>query len=253
MKYIYFDCYAGFDLQMALGSLISMSENERLALEAAKKLVPGAELYTENVRRQSMDALYAYFDISMCDEGMALKELVEKADWDNSFKDKLKRWLSVKDDGIKHDYIQELKELVYCAACLELINSFEADKLYISAIKQGSGVVEKDLSLEFIPSKHTELLGKMAGIPEVSVNIEKEISTRGALAFLYVLNAEYMKPGAHNVIKSGYGAGEELLSLPNITRCILANENQEGAELNFDSMFSEFECGFSGLAKTNNK
>ena len=239
MKYIYFDCYAGFDLQMALGALIDMSGMNGLAEKIARDIVPGAQLFCENVKRQSMDAVMAYFDFSCEDDG----DIYAFADCictDEKTKSKLKRWLTVKDDGKRHNFSDEVRELVYCAVCLEIIKSLEADKVCISAVSQGSGVVQNGGSIDFIPSKHTELLTKMAGIPTLEINADEEILTPSALAFLYVLGAEYMPPGAHNVIKSGYGAGVKLLSVPNIARCILANDDSDEVELGFECIFSEF-------------
>ena len=46
MKYIYFDCYAGFDVQMALGSLIDMSENKDLAKKAGAAVFGEVTLFT---------------------------------------------------------------------------------------------------------------------------------------------------------------------------------------------------------------
>ena len=48
-----------------------------------------------------------------------------------------------------------------------------------------------------------------------------------------------MSPQSHDVIKSGYGAGEDELSIPNIARCVLANEDEtEESFLNFEALIS---------------
>ena len=248
MKYIYFDCYAGFDLQMALGALIDMSENCRLAEMTAQKIVPSAGLFTESVKRQSMDALLAYFDISGQKDGN-IEEFAERICTDDAMNSKIKRWLSLRDDGKKHDFAGELCELVYFVACAELIKESGAEKVYISAVGQGSGVIQKGNNIDFIPSKHTELLTKMTGIPIIDINVEDEILTPSALAFLYVFGAEYMPPKAHDVIKSGYGAGAKLLSVPNIARCILAKDEEDEVSLGFDCIFSEFSSEFATVSE----
>ena len=65
MKYIYFDCYAGFDVQMALGSLIDMGDSIDLAQKTAECILEPLTLYTEQTKRQGMDALFTFFDFSL--------------------------------------------------------------------------------------------------------------------------------------------------------------------------------------------
>ena len=95
----------------------------------------------------------------------------------------------------------------------------------------------------------TELLCKMAGLHTAPVSIEKEILTPGGIMLLYVLGAKHMPPKAHNVIKSGYGAGDEQLSVPNITRCILAQDGEDELNLDFETVFSKMNTEFASFAK----
>jgi len=245
VNYIYFDCYSGFDLQMALGSLIDMTKDTDTARKACDAIITGGKLYTEETRRQSMEALLAFFDVS-CDADIPdTKELIEKSHLSEKTKSLLTRWLIIKDDGKNHPCNYDLKETIYCAACLSILENIGAEKIYISSINQGTGVITKGTHIDFIPSKHTELLSKMANIPVFSVDIEKEILTPGALAFLYVLNAEHMPPKAHNVIKSGYGAGAENLSIPNLARCVLADDTGDETKLSLECIFSDMTTEFA--------
>ena len=243
MKYIYFDCYAGFDVQMALGSLIDMSENKDLAKKAGAAVFGEVTLFTQEVKRQSMEALLAYFDFPYPDE-QDIGEFIEKSELSEEIKTKLRLWNKVKSDGRKHNFIEEIRELACCAACLELIDSIGADEVYVSAIYQGAPGGNA-------PSDHTRLLCKMADILTYPAPCEKEILTPGGAALLYVLGAKHMGPGAHDVIKSGYGAGEEILSMPNIVRCIFAGKNDlEELNLNFEALISDMCAEIAALAKT---
>lgn len=248
MKYIYFDCYAGFDVQMALGSLIDMSKNDMYAKKAASDISPGCMLFSEEVKRQSMDALLVHFDMEIPDE-CSINDVIDASSLDDEIKSTLKLWYKFKSDGMIHNFADEFKELVYCAACVASIKAIEADAIYVSAISQGNAVLTDGNKITAIPSPHTELLGKMADIYTVPSGIEKEILTPGGIALLYVMGAKHMPPKAHNVMESGYGAGSENLPVPNIVRCITAEDTNDELNLNFETMFSQINTEFGALAK----
>ena len=121
--------------------------------------------------------------------------------------------------------------------------------VFVSSVYQGNGVIATENNITVIPSPHTELLAKMSGMHTARVDIEKEILTPGGIMLLYVLGAKYMPPKAHNVLKSGYGAGAENLSIPNIARCILAEDNEDEPSLNLEAVFSEMNTEFGILSK----
>lgn len=248
MKYIYFDCYAGFDVEMALGSLIDMTKDIESAKKAAIAITPDVNLYTQETKRQSMEALLAYFEFGYPEERDA-SDIVDNLCFDNDIKSKLKLWLKLKSDGKKYSNFEQIKELIYCAACLNIVKKLEITDIFVSSVYQGSGITTCGNSITVIPSPHTELLAKMAGIHTASVNVEKEILTPGGIMLLYVLGAKHMSPKAHNVIKSGYGAGSENLSIPNITRCIIANDEEDELNINLETVFSEINTEFGVLSK----
>lgn len=248
MKYIYFDCYAGFDVKMALGSLIDMTKDTESAIKIARAITPDVYLYTEETRRQSMEATLAFFEFGTPEERNAA-EVIESLCFDEDIKLKLKLWLKLKSDGKKKREYSDVIELIYCAACLNIIKNLDVKDVFVSSIYQGSGAIATEKSITVIPSPHTELLCKMAGLHTAPVSIEKEILTPGGIMLLYVLGAKHMPPKAHNVIKSGYGAGDEQLSVPNITRCILAQDGEDELNLDFETVFSKMNTEFASFAK----
>jgi len=248
MKYIYFDCYAGFDVKMALGSLIDMSKDTESAKKAAIAITPDAGLFTEEVKRQSMEATLAYFEFGFPEERNPA-DVLDNLCFDDDVKTKLKLWFRLKSDGKKYSNSEQIKEMVYCAACLNIIKNLGVKDIFVSCVYQGKGVITSENNITVIPSPHTELLAKMASIHTAPANIEKEILTPGGIMLLYVLGAKYMSPKAHNVLKSGYGAGEENLNIPNITRCILAQDGEDELNLNLEAVFSEMNTEFASFAK----
>lgn len=250
VKYIYFDCYAGFDVQMALGSLVDMTKDKTLAQNTALCMAYEATIFTEDVKRQGMDACLACYDFYYPEE-QPIIEIIENCTLEDDIKSKLKQWYKLKSDGKARDFQEEFNELVYAAACFSIIKEENPDAVFVSAVYQGSGVNTSDGSFALIPSAHTELLAKMADLHISPYSIDSEILTPGGIALLYVLEAKYMSPGAHNVIKSGYGAGSGNLSIPNIARCILANKDETTeTKLNFEAMISEMYAEIGSLAKT---
>ena len=246
MKYIYFDCYAGFDVQMALGSLIDMTDSTDLAQKTAECIIKPLTLYTEQTKRQGMDALFAYFDFSYSKSDDTLF-LIENSSLDESLKTKLKSWYKLKSDGKKGNDIENTRELLMTAAAFAIIDSLDAQNFYVSALFQGGGA-------DFKPSAHTELLGKIADLPIYPCSETKEILTPGGIAFLNVLGAKYMSPQSHDVIKSGYGAGEDELSIPNIARAVLANEDEtEESFLNFESLISNMHSEIGSMTTAGNR
>ena len=246
MKYIYFDCYAGFDVQMALGSLIDMSDKKDLALKTAQDILEPVTLYTEQTKRQGMDALLAYFDFSYSKSDDTHK-LIENSALDEALKTKLRSWYKLKSDGKKGNYIEDTRELLMAAASFAIIDSLEADSFYVSALFQGGGG-------NFKPSPHTELLAKMSELPIYPCAEQKEILTPGGIAFLKVLGAKYLSPQSHDVIKSGYGAGDDELSIPNIARAVLANDDgSEELFLNFEALISDMQAEIGAIATAGNK
>lgn len=246
MKYVYFDCYAGFDVQMALGSLIDMTDNIDLAQKTAECILEPLTLYTEQTKRQGMDCLFAFFDFSYSksDDTMFL---IDNSSLDEKLKTKLKSWYKLKSDGKKGNDIEDTRELLMVAAAFAIIDSLDAEKFYVSAIFQGGGE-------SFKPSAHTELLGKIADLPIYPCAETKEILTPGGIAFLNVLGAKYMSPQSHDVIKSGYGAGEDELSIPNIARAVLANEDEtEESFLNFEALISNMQAEIGTITTAGNK
>ena len=248
MSYIYFDCFSGFDVQLALGALIDMSKDTQVAQKAVGALIKDALIYTEETKRQSMEGTLAYLDFCVTEE-KPINEIIDVSDLSDEMKSKLKRWYKLKSDGRHYHFYDEINDLLFCAASLALIENSGAEKVYFSAIYQGKGVIAGENNITVIPSPHTELLTKMANILVTPANIDKEILTPGGIAFLYVLNAEYMSPKAHNVIKSGYGAGAEDLPIANVARCVLADDYEKELGLNIESLMSDIYTEFGAVGQ----
>ena len=236
---------------MALGALADMTKDTETARTAAERLLEGASLLVVEVKRQSMEALFAYFDYAIPDKADP-EDITESSLFNDDIKSKLKLWLKLRtnDGKINADKLDILNEVLYVAACLSIIKETGAEKVYISQISQGSGIQTKNDELSLIPSPHTEFLCKMADIHIKDVELSKELITPGGAALLYVLGAQYQPRKMHNIIKSGYGAGAEDLEIPNILRAVLANDSDDEMCINFEAVISEMYTEFGVFAET---
>ncbi len=243
MKYLFFDCHGGFDLQMAVSAIIDMTENDETAREAASLLPIAGGLSTSRVKRCGMDALLAQLETKTDEEG-SIAEIIEALSLSDSLKSKLKLWHKLRSDGKPYNREKEQRELCYAVLCLILVERLGIERIYISEILQGNAMGTEGADLKIIPSAHTELLTKMAGLRTRSVNIPKEILEPSAAALLYIINAEYLPPRMHNVIKSGYGASQSDLSeVPNIARAVIAEDGEASEEVyrDFEAIISDME------------
>lgn len=242
MKYLFFDCHGGFDLQMAVSALIDMTDNKDIAMKALELIGIKAELISSRVTRCGMDAYLAYADFEV-DENKSINDIIDSSRLDDKIRSRLKLWSKLKSDGRPYNPQKEQRSLIYASLCLSIIESIDAERIYISDILQGNAMGTDGAEFKFIPSAHTELLCKMAGLHTSPANIAKEILEPDAAAMLYILNAEYLAPRVHNVIKSGYGASDtDLMDIPNIARCIIADDG-EATEI----VYRDFEAIISDM------
>lgn len=250
MKYIYFDCFAGFDVQMALGALADMAKDSVTAENAARALLESASLSAIEVKRQGMEAVLAGFSYAVSQKTEPA-DIIENAVFHDDIKSRLKLWLKLRtnDGKITDSKSDILNELLYVAACLNLIKDAGAKAIYVSGIMQGVGVNTDNDEISVIPSPYTDFLCKMADIHIREFTWDKELLTPGGAALLYVIGAEYMPQKAHNVVKSGYGAGAEELEIPNILRAILADDSDDELSLNFETVISEMYTEFGAFAE----
>ncbi len=237
MKYLFFDCYGGLDVQMLASALADMADNMDFIKKTAELMPIKSEILSSRVNRCSMDAYLLHLACEIS-EGESISDIIEKSGLDDKIKSRLKLWYKLKSDGKPYKPESDQRELMYAAVCLSLIESLSPEHVYISEILQGNAMGAEGGELRFIPSAHTELLCKMAQLRTKQTDIAREILEPGAAALLYILDAEYLEPKMHNVIKSGYGASDnELLEIPNIARCLMAEDGEDK-----EAVYTDFEA-----------
>ena len=134
--------------------------------------------------------------------------------------------------------VDSIVDIVGCAICIDYLN---IDRVFVSKINVGSGMVNCAHGLMPVPAPATAEL--LAGFPTYRSTIEKELTTPTGAAIVAAL-AEHSNdlPNDFAVEKIGYGAGTYELEIPNVLRIYLGSIESPKArrfvelETNIDDM-----------------
>jgi uncharacterized protein (TIGR00299 family) protein len=117
--------------------------------------------------------------------------------------------------------------------------------IYVSKVNVGSGFVECEHGLLPVPAPAT--LALMKGKPIYSSGVERELLTPTGAAILTTLGSEFGTIPDMKVEQTGYGAGRDDLSHPNLLRLILGTKTMASGrervmvvETNIDDMNPQF-------------
>lgn len=243
MKYLYLDCFAGFDPLMLLGALVDMGQD----VKKLQKSFPGSlTLSAQKVKRMGMDSTLVKGESnypSVLAKKQEITELSEYICITDSHRELLGKYISIRssaasldDDSAVFDKKAEAETLSYLLAVSDAIKELGAKKIYVSTI------FSSELSGLFgsYTGGDTAYISKKYGLKIRPAKENSEIFAPGGAAFLASLGAEH-KEGfvPQGIIKIGYGAGsEELEGLPNILRIVLGEEGQEYTLMS-ENAFSE--------------
>lgn len=146
--------------------------------------------------------------------------------------------------------VDSIIDIVGAAICLRAL---EPDKVYVSAIELGGGLVKCEHGLLPVPAPATARILK--GFPVTTGGVDFEATTPTGAAIMATL-AEPLPAGMKfRIISSGYGVGHKNNpSLPNLLRVFLAETAEEGIkghqafliECNIDDMNPELSEYVSG-------
>ena len=134
--------------------------------------------------------------------------------------------------------VDSIIDIVGCAVCIDYLN---VDRVFVSKINVGSGMVHCAHGLMPVPAPATAELLK--NFPTYRSTIEKELTTPTGAAIVAAL-AEYSfdLPNDLSVEKIGYGAGTYDLEIPNVLRIYYGSTAEKKArqffklETNIDDM-----------------
>ncbi len=261
MKIAYFDCFSGASGDMILGALIDAGLSSRQLKEELKKLkIPTLSLKTKRVLRGGL------FGTRVLVEGKGerkthrtLKELlkiIDRSRLEPPIQEKTKKILeriaSVESkihrkpvEEIHFHEIGGLDSLVDIVGAVWGMEQLQIEKVYVSPVNVGSGLVKCEHGILPVPAPAT--LALMEGKPIYSSGVERELLTPTGAALLTFLGSEFGHIPRMRIEKVGYGAGKDDLTHPNLLRLMIGrleglseNERVTIIETNIDDMNPQF-------------
>ncbi len=261
MKIAYFDCFSGASGDMILGALIDAGLSPRQLKEELKKLkIPTLSLKTKRVLRGGL------FGTRVLVEGKGekkthrtLKELfriIDRSRLEPPIQEKTKKILeriASVESNIHRKPVEEihfheiggLDSLVDIVGAVWGVEQLQIEKVYVSPVNVGSGLVKCEHGILPVPAPAT--LALMEGKPIYSSGIERELLTPTGAALLAFLGSEFGSLPRMRIEKVGYGAGKDDLAQPNLLRLMIGrledlseNERVMIIETNIDDMNPQF-------------
>jgi len=258
MKYLYFDCFAGFDVFMALGAVADMLGCKNETCEIIRRLDSSAGVSFEEVKRAGMESCLAKVTVTSDSPEVTLSYLTEKIaslEVCDSTKQTLDKFVKIKAEAravtpedAKFALGCELCEIYAVGAICELLAKQNVDKVYCSGVRYADGAIFTDDGFESATSPETGYIARKYNISTLPYFTEKEIFTQGGAALLGAMGVLFCNISG-TVCKIGYGAGEhELEDAPNILRAVLGDEGErEGISFEAESLSFDFSAEISVL------
>lgn len=260
MNILYLDCFLGFDAEMLLGALVNLAGDIKVTENELKNIFPSANITSHEETRCSIEALRV--DVTSCAANNKINEndaygFIDSLKADSAILSALKRtakafFTSLNRSPITDKTIDE-SELVtelarVCALCLTL-KQINADYVISSHLREGRTINQCSSTPMPVPSPITMEILKSAKIPVRGIELETELIPPWGAAALSCFANEYGPMPDMDIIKIGYGAGKDDLSMPNIIRAVLGSSRSAGLDEMFESsdLFSEFSDELTAL------
>lgn len=246
--YLYFDCFAGFDIFMALGAMIDMTKEPGKMQPICESLFPKALFSHREVKRASMEAQKAEIEAGF-DKSFNLSELIEYIE-SSSVEPRVKEKLcsfskiiasarSVCPDDATFD-MNSFSPVLCAAACIfSTVQSEKIKNVWISKPLISNSYTFTPNGFECITKPETVYILKKYKIDTAPTDFPKELFTEDGAALLACLNAKNTDYSFGNSLKIGYGAGDsDPEGLINILRVVVGRDDETDI-LNFECKFEE--------------
>lgn len=257
MKILYFDCFSGISGDMTIGALLDLGIDREVFLkilsrlklegyeiEINKKTVNGIsgtdvnvmlkENGHEHVHHHSHDHTHAHGERGLADIELILdrSSLSENA---KDFSKKVFREIAAAEAKVHGKSIDEVHfhevgavdsivDVAGTAICLDLLG---VDRVYSSALHDGSGFIECRHGIIPVPVPAVLEMLKGSGIPMISENVSTELVTPTGMGLIKCLAASFGSRPPMLVEKTGYGFGKRDTGRLNALRVILGETYEE--------------------------
>jgi len=246
MKLAYFDCFAGISGDMVLGALIDLGLSPKELEKELKKLnIPDFNLNVKSVKKNGISGVGVEV-VTKDKKERTLKDIlkiIDKSKLDKDIKETAKKIFTrlndaearVHRENKEHMHFHELGMLdtiVDVVGALIGLKKLGIEKIYSSALHVGSGFVKCAHGILPVPSPATAELIK--GIPAYSSPHQNfwcgdigELVTPTGAVLITSLAEKFGNMPRIKIEKTGYGAGERNLSIPNLLRVIIGDMDDD--------------------------
>ncbi|MBN1498181.1 MAG: nickel pincer cofactor biosynthesis protein LarC [Spirochaetes bacterium] len=260
MKAAYFDCYSGVSGDMILGALIDAGlDPEALKNTLAALPLSGYEISTGRIVKNGIAATRVTVAVSDRQQERGLNDILGIIDA-ASLSDRVKQSASeifraiarieaeihnVDIDRIHfHEVgaVDSIIDIVGACAGLDLLG---IESVYCSSINVGEGTVSTAHGILPVPAPATAAL--LRGVPVYSSGIQAELATPTGAAIMTHFARRFGPLPVMKISSVGYGAGMKDLTIPNLLRVYIGEEEKRpgndavvSIETNIDDMNPEF-------------
>lgn len=246
--YLYFDCFAGFDIFTALGAVLDMTKETAECDALCKKLFPGCVLFHKEVTRSSMEALRAEIS-AKSGETFSYGELLEYIDSSQAepyLKEKLCSFVKIiasarciSFEDAKFDMKSFAPMLCGAAYIFSVIKKEKIKNVWVSKPLCSNAFEFTSNGFESVTKPETFYILKKYKIDTSSTDLPMELLTEDGAALLACLDAKNTGFSFVNIVKTGYGAADkDSNEIINILRIVIGSDDEEDI-LNFETQIEE--------------
>lgn len=214
MKILYFDCFAGFDLEKLLGAFVDLGVNSALIEKELKGVDAECTIDVINVTRKGIDAKLAVINAPQKNINFdGIDGILENIS-NNTLKNRITRVLDVVWNNMGNAYTLEYRDFLYLIAVLTAEFYLDTKKLIVSPVAAAN-------------QSDAHKILKNANIEVFFA--ENSVCTANAFgsAYLSAFASEVCAFCDYDIIKTGYGAGAADAPISNVLRVVLADDGNE--------------------------
>ncbi len=263
MKVLWYDCFSGISGDMNLGAMIDLGIDKLFLADELKKLkLDGWELIAEKDQRHGImgtkvtvkQTVHEHLHRNLSD----IEKIVSESSLPEAVKNlSMEIFMKVaKAEAVVHGIpvsevhfheVGAIDSIIDIAGAAICFNELKVEKVYVSAVELGSGIVNCDHGKLPVPAPATAEIIK--GIPVRTGGVDFEATTPTGAAIIAVLGNDFGPVSNIKIEKTAYGVGhKDHPGVPNLLRVSLGEIMEAPGpghealliESNIDDMNPEF-------------
>ncbi len=219
MKILYFDCFAGFDLEKLLGAFADLGVNSTLIEKELKGIDADCSVDIINVSRKGVDAKLAGINAPQKTIDFDSIDAILENISNNTLKNRITRVFNIVWQSMGKAYTFEYRDVLYLIAVLTAEFYLDTKKLIVSPVaaanQSDAHKILKNANIEAFCADNSVCTADVFGS-----------------AYLSAFASEVCAFCDYDIMKTGYGAGASDAEISNVLRVVLADDGEfESTEL----------------------